>query len=140
MWPLTLFYPDNLSSYLSSSIHCNNICDGTEKLKPFTHVENILVRHYSKHSSSKYTSYVSIILLTDVNLWTKLYKQQNIDSLSIRDCTSGFYCDQVIVAYTKQKYMSVVMWGISFLSITPVNNLRWQMSVRRQSNVSSTLN
>ena len=63
----------------------------------------------AKHSSGKYTSYVSIILLTDVNLWAKLYKQQqNIDGLSSTGATSGFYCDRES-SYTKQNYMSVVV-------------------------------
>ena len=67
------------------------ICDCTAKLKPFTGVENTFVR---QNCSSKFTSYVSIIFLTDVNLWAKLCKQQqNIDSLSGRDATSGFFCD-----------------------------------------------
>ena len=45
---------------------------------------------YVLDTSSIFSVYVSIILLTDVNLWAKLYKQQNIDSLSGRDATSGF--------------------------------------------------
>ena len=113
--PLTLFYPDNCQ-VIYHLLSTATICDGTAKLKPFTHVVNILV---CQNSSSKYTSYVSIILLTDVNLWAKLYKQQqNIDSLSGRDATSGFFCDYVIHAYAKRKYMLVVMLGIPVLFIT----------------------
>ena len=72
----------------------------------------------AKHSSIKYTSYVSIILLTDVNLWAKLYKQQqNIDSLSGRDATSRFFCDRTILLIQSESSY-VVMWGIPILFIT----------------------
>ena len=79
---LTLFYPEDL---LSGSLLLPDKLFGTAKPRDnwiFLPRKDIVLLCI-KTSSNKFVSCVSITLLTDVTLWSKLYKQQKVkDRLS----------------------------------------------------------